>query len=62
VLRRDEAGIEVLATRGDRELGAWDWDNALLRLVDDRRRAQGESLSEPDLAAAADRVRPLLQP
>jgi molecular chaperone DnaK len=42
VLRRDENGLQVLATRGDRELGAREWDDALLQLVDDRRRDRGE--------------------
>ena len=28
--------VEVRATTGDRRLGGWDWDNLLMRLIQDR--------------------------
>jgi molecular chaperone DnaK len=40
-------GLEVRATAGDRQLGGWDWDNVLMRLVQDRLTALGG----PDLLA-----------
>lgn len=55
VLRRDAAGLAVLATAGDRDLGGWDWDGALTRLVLDRVCAAGGR--RPDDAAGEDRLR-----
>jgi molecular chaperone DnaK len=34
-------GVEVLASRGDRTLGGWDWDNVLIRIMQRRLSAAG---------------------
>lgn len=54
LLHRDGDRVRVLATRGDPDLGGWDWDNALLRLVHDRQRAAGGADLLDDDAAEAD--------
>jgi molecular chaperone DnaK len=36
VVRLSPQGVEVLATRGDRSLGGWDWDSVLMRLLQQR--------------------------
>lgn len=49
VMRIAEGTFEVLATAGDRNLGGFDWDNALMRLLDERfRAAGGPSLLDED--------------
>ncbi|WP_258369092.1 Hsp70 family protein [Curtobacterium sp. MCPF17_046] len=48
------ADFEVLATDGDRNLGGFDWDNALMNLVADDLARQGVKGILDDLAAVAD--------
>ncbi|HVQ91372.1 MAG TPA: Hsp70 family protein [Mycobacteriales bacterium] len=50
VLRLRPDGVEALASRGDRALGGWDWDNALMRLLSRRLVAAGG----PDLVRGSD--------
>lgn len=41
VLRIDPTLLDVLSTKGDRNLGGFDWDNRLMRLLNDRVQAAG---------------------
>jgi molecular chaperone DnaK len=41
VLRIENGNFDVLSTTGDRNLGGFDWDNALMSFVDERVRSEG---------------------
>ena len=50
IMRINDGEFQVLATEGDRNLGGFDWDNALMEWVDEEFRAQGG----PSLLSDAD--------
>lgn len=53
VLRIDPELVDVLSTKGDRNLGGFDWDNRLMRLLNDRvQAAGGPDLFEDELLTA----------
>lgn len=54
VMRVQQGEFEVLATHGDRNLGGFDFDNLLMRLLNDRYQEQGGSDLLADDTAEAD--------
>lgn len=54
ILKIDGSDFDVLATDGDRNLGGFDWDNALMNFVADELAAQGAKGVLDDLAVVAD--------
>ncbi len=54
ILRINGSQFDVLATDGDRNLGGFEWDNALMNLVTDQLAKQGVRGLLDDMAAVAD--------
>ena len=53
VVRLSPDGVDVRATRGDRRLGGWNWDNVLMRLLQARLRSgRGPDLLRGEAGAA----------
>lgn len=58
VMRIEAGELEVLATGGDRNLGGFDWDNAMMNWLNERFMAEGgKSLLEDPAAQAAQDLR-----
>lgn len=53
-MRVTHGKFNILATDGDRNLGGFDWDNALMRFVNEKFQEQGGANLEEDDAAEAD--------
>ncbi len=51
VMRFDSAGVEVLATGGDKNLGGFDWDNEIMKFLNDEFKNAGgiDLLDDPEL-------------